>query len=105
MIKSFTSFLAGLVTAGALSVMAAPGDIIYEKQSEPVQITAADAAQAADWAIAKGCWDGDRASMTHLQIWRGTNNGESVFGCRVSGLKADAPANVPIGVTVHGIQQ
>lgn len=70
----------------------ASGDLIYEVTEEAVEVTAAEAATAADWFIARGAWSGARGDLVAGRVYRG-GDGKFYAACR--GRKTIAPGNVP----------
>ncbi len=68
-------FIAGIVvgtvlTASGVAVAASAYVIVVKHDEEGVEITAAQAATGADWFIARGGWDGDRADTDYCALWR-----------------------------------
>lgn len=90
-------------TAGILA-SAAPGDLIIKHQTSTVQITAEQAAQAANWAIGVGAWDKGSGDLRFLEVYKS----ESGFFARAKGVTTAAPADLPVSngaVEVVGIVQ
>lgn len=80
-------------------VLAAASQYIYEHRDAPVDVTAAQAATAADWFIARGAWTGDRASVSWCAVYR---EGDS-FRARCSGTKTAAADSLPADAKVVGV--
>lgn len=96
---------AGAVGGAGVVATAAPGDLIYRVNAEPVKITTLQAAGLADAFIAVGAWNGLKADMIHCQVYRNSDGG---FGAGCSGLKKAAPSALPIteqGIQVVGVAQ
>jgi len=93
--KSIIAFILGAsLSAGGLS-LAAPGDLIIRHETQAVEVTAAQAATAADWYISRSAWDGDRADIARCGLWKVIDDGAAKFYAGCTGVKTIAPGSIP----------
>lgn len=93
--KAIIWILAGLLTG-------ASGDVIYEAFQQ-AEVSGAQAATAADWFIARGAWQGNRADIRRCVIERYASSSTGYRAWCIGDLSAPA-VNVPDGSVMHGIE-
>ena len=84
----------------AILFLGAASQYVYEDRSSPqVEVTLSEAAQAADWFIARGAWTGDRAGIVWCAVMR---KGDKFFA-ECHGDKTVAADSLPEGAVVKEV--